>query len=241
MPANGTIPRICESCGAGLTRRGRKKYCGWACYTARPLPKLPLLNCARCAKLFSRRLSYVAFLNFCSDRCRSRSPLRPRSTVAIDASNGVAYIPLLAKDGSVRCEVIIDAADAVWAGQWRWHLSAGSYAARRLGRTNIYLHRELLGLVSGDGFEGDHINRNKLDNRRVNLRRVPKGTNAQNVPGRRMTSRYRGVCWASNVHAWVAYVCPQGKRKHLGVFKREEDAAEVARLARAELMPYSVD
>lgn len=69
---------------------------------------------------------------------------------------GVAHIPLSARDGSIRAYAIVDATDAHWINQWRWHLDKG-YARRNEWRDGkciaILLHRELLGLRSGDGLE----------------------------------------------------------------------------------------
>ncbi len=92
----------------------------------------------------------------------------------IDAAGDVR-MPLRARDGTIRAYAIVDARD-VGLAIHRWHLSNDEYAHRRTSRTDgkrvvLALHREVLGLVPGDGLEGDHINlRNRLDCRRSNLR-----------------------------------------------------------------------
>jgi AP2 domain len=158
---------------------------------------------------------------------------------------GAVRIPLRARDGSVRAYTIVDAADADWVNQWQWGLETG-YAGRgetRDGRKQTFrLHRELLGLVRGDGVEGDHRNLNKLDNRRKNLRVVSKHQNRQNKPSNRgSSSQYRGVTWNKTLKKWQAYVSPGGKYRHLGLFHSEEDAAQAARKGRAQYLPYSED
>jgi len=153
-------------------------------------------------------------------------------------------IPLRARDGSIRAYALVDAADADWVNQWRWCLTAG-YASRGMrvnGRSRVvYLHRELLALTPGDAFDGDHINRNKMDNRRNNLRALPKGKNLQNVSSQEgSTSRHRGVYWNKKAGKWTAQIGINGRSTYLGLFLREDDAAEAARAAQRRVFPFSV-
>ena len=160
--------------------------------------------------------------------------------------NAITRIPLRARDRkTVRAYVIIDAADAAWVNQWRWCL-IGQYAGRRAtidGRSRYFLlHRELLGLTFGDSMEGDHIDRDKLNCRRSNLRSVTKRGNRQNVASRKgASSQYRGVSWDKAAGKWVAGIGIDGKRKYLGYFDDEDEAAEVARAARARFLPFALD
>ena len=159
-----------------------------------------------------------------------------------------ARIPLRARDGSIRAYAIVDAADAAWANQWRWCLDSDGYAIRteyagpgqsvRLFR----LHRELLGLRTGDGIEGDHINRDRIDCRRANLRIATRLQNAQNKSKRgETTSRHKGVYWFARRGTWHARISVQGKRIHLGFFSDEEEAGRVAQAARLRWYSYAVD
>ena len=160
--------------------------------------------------------------------------------------DGAVRIPLRASDGTVRAYAIVDAADAAWVNQWRWSLGKG-YAARSQShdgrRVRVYLHRELLGLPRvTDGRQGDHIDRDKLNCRRVNLRVATHAQNLQNKASYRgSTSRYRGVCWVTSNRRWRATVRVAGKLHRLGEYLREEDAAAAARAARLRLMPYTVE
>jgi hypothetical protein len=161
----------------------------------------------------------------------------------------IVLVPLRAHDGSIRAFAIVDEADAEFVNRWRWHLNKG-YAQRlevtwpsgkRCSQT-IRLHRVLLGLVKGDGVEGDHINRNTLDDRRANLRALPKGVNSQNKPSYAgSSSQYRGVSWRKRRHKWSAGLETNGKSIHLGNFDTELEAAEAARAGRARLLPFAVD
>lgn len=159
-------------------------------------------------------------------------------------------IPLRARDGAVRGYALVDAVDAEWVNQHRWHMTRKGYAQRCVwvnGQVRGFsLHREVLGLTREDPVDVDHINRDRLDCRRENLRALPKGANAQNTGGwRNASSQYRGVSWDRASGKWVAKIRvgsrAEGKHRTLGRFNSELEAAEVARAARARLMPYSVE
>jgi hypothetical protein len=62
----------------------------------------------------------------------------------------------------------------------------------------------------------------KLDNRKENLQFANKSKNAMNKP-------CRGIRKLHN--KWQAYITMDGKQKHLGMFKTEEEALRARRLA----------
>lgn len=191
------------------------------------------LTCATCTGTFFRFPSQAG--KFCSAACRRSIPT---GTVRAD---GVVEIPLYGHHARLRGILLIDEADQAWVTQWRWSFVSG-YAQRKDGRTLIRLHRALMGCTPDDGVEVDHINRNRLDNRRANLRIVSHHGNQQNLPSQRgSTSQYRGVSWFPRTRKWAAAVTVNGKHHHLGYFLNEADAAEAARTARARLMPHAVD
>jgi hypothetical protein len=202
-----------------------------------PVPRV----CQACGRDFIGRVDRPTNI-YCSIQCTG---IAHRSPSAIQVDGDVERIPLCARNGSIRAYAIIDATDAEWAGQWRWHLSNG-YAVRCQwmgGKMREFrLHRELLALTHGDGTDGDHINRVRLDNRRQNLRPLPKGGNGQNQPSERgSSSQYRGVSWDKRLHKWKSYVRVEGKLLHLGFFDSEQEAAALAKATRLRLLPFAVD
>jgi hypothetical protein len=81
----------------------------------------------------------------------------------------------------------------------------------------------------------DHINRNRSDNRIVNLRLASAELNAQNASVRSdNTSGVQGVSWHKASNKWVVQISRQGKPTHVGLFDSIKDA--VAARAQAELV-----
>jgi hypothetical protein len=120
---------------------------------------------------------------------------------------------------------IVDDEDYEWLNQWKWDCNAQGYARRGAGgrknRIYIRMHRLIIGAKEGEIV--DHINSNKLDNRRENLRIVDAQQNAWNSSAHRdSTSRYKGVCYDKR-GKWAARISSQ----NLGRFQTEEEAAKV--------------
>lgn len=199
-------------------------------------------ECETCAAPFNARADHVKIGGgrFCSVPCIRRAPLPTGEAL----SDGAVRIPLRSADGATVAHTIVDAVDADWVNRWRWQLNGG-YAARTTSeggpKRQLRLHRLLLGLTEGDGREGDHIDRDRLNNRRSNLRVLLVGRNSQNQPGRPGTSVHRGVSWRARARCWVAYVVVRGKQHYLGQFNSEEEAAAAARAGRAQLMTAATD
>lgn len=153
----------------------------------------------------------------------------------------VVRIPLHARDGSLRAYAVVDDCDRATA-ELGWCLDAWGYVVRRGedGRI-VRLHRLLLGLAPGDAREGDHENRDRLDNRRENLRIVTRAQQMHNVSPRPRSSTYRGVSFCRQTGRWRATAQVGGRWKHLGRFDSEEDAAAAARAFREREMSHAVD
>lgn len=156
-------------------------------------------------------------------------------------------IPLRARDGSVRAYALVDDGDYDALDERRWCLSSpGGYAQRGTsenGRSySIFMHRQILGLGRGrdDPRLTDHINGNRLDNRRCNLRVVTSAENAQNKRlNANNSSGYKGVYWNRECQKWQAYGKVNGRIKYLGLFNDLEAAAKVAHNYRARHLPFS--
>lgn len=112
-------------------------------------------------------------------------------------------------------------------------VSIDTYAYVILDKKRIRLHNWFC--PSKSGYFTDHINRDKLDNRRSNLRSVTISNSninkTNNVP---KTSRFRGVSrYLCSTHGgkyqywyWRASINKDYKQTTIGVFKTEVEAAE---------------
>jgi hypothetical protein len=91
------------------------------------------------------------------------------------------------------------------------------------------MHRTICGLERGDGRYVDHLNHDKLDNRRANLRVVSNAENVRNrAPRVYGSSRFRGVSFCKRTGRWVAQVTIGGHNHFLGRHVTEEQAAQAA-------------
>ncbi len=128
----------------------------------------------------------------------------------------------------------IDETDHKLISQFKWCLSAKRYALTYNSKTKKLLLMHRLIMQTPKGLETDHINGNKLDNRRNNLRIVTRSQNALNVPNKKVkgrTSKYKNVSWTKRDKKWLVHVqAKQYKAIFIGYFEKERHAALAADL-----------
>lgn len=120
-------------------------------------------------------------------------------------------------------EILVDEEIYVWAKNMSWNISPRGYARTWIRkdkekRKYVTLHRLIMNAKKGELV--DHINRNKLDNRKENLRFASFKLNSLNRIGKG-ESKYKGVC--KHKSGWQVYV----GGKYIGLFKDEIIAAKV--------------
>lgn len=121
----------------------------------------------------------------------------------------------------------VDDADYEWLSQWKWHATSTGYAARCAlingKHRTLYMHQVIL--QTPIGFASDHIDKNRLNNQRSNLRICSQRQNTFNRPKRKgARSQYKGVYLVEG--RWKASAQADGKRINLGFFATEIDAAK---------------
>lgn len=127
--------------------------------------------------------------------------------------------------------VIVDDSDHELLSKYKWHFTKGGYAIRSEGprkkRIQIYMHRQIMDAKKGEYV--DHINLDKLDCRRENMRICTNQQNAFNQKKRRAncSSKYKGVTWWPRDSKWKAGIMVNYKHKNLGYYENERDAALV--------------
>lgn len=134
-------------------------------------------------------------------------------------------MPLIKLSKNKSC--IVDPEDFEILNKFPWHLTASGYA-HRWGRKNeektIYIHRILLNCPKN--MFVDHINRNTLDNRKINLRIVTQRQNVVNTSKRLFTtSIYKGVYWNKQAKKWRSQIQKNKNTALIGYFDNERHAA----------------
>lgn len=120
----------------------------------------------------------------------------------------------------------VDDVDFERLSRFKWFFANG-YAVRRGTnegkRTMVWMHRIIA--ATPDGMVTDHINGDKLDNRRTNLRACTHAQNKWNQ-GRNSnnTSGFRGVYFDKSSKKWVAELKQHQKHVFLGRFVEKKDA-----------------
>jgi len=125
---------------------------------------------------------------------------------------------------------IVDDEDYEYLNQWKWYLlkSHTNYYAIRTQRPEnklLQLHRIVMKAKKGEII--DHINGNKLDNRKSNLRICTQAQNNQNRKISKLNkSGYNGVSWSIRNKKWVAQIACENKKIHIGYYIDPIDAAK---------------
>jgi hypothetical protein len=121
---------------------------------------------------------------------------------------------------------IVDDDDYHWLSTWTWICSHSGYAMRTFAengkRRYVHMHRVIMDAQRGQLV--DHIDGNRLNNARSNLRIVTRNQNNWN---RRPNTgcMYKGVY--SHARGWHARIRYMNKRIHLGYFDDPRLAASL--------------
>lgn len=125
--------------------------------------------------------------------------------------------------------VLVDAEDFDRVARHRWYRHNTGYiqASVKPGagqrHASLLLHRFVMFGFPATGPMLDHINRDKLDCRKANLRVCDFTQNQGNMrrDPERKTSQYHGVCWDKQGKRWRAKCAGRG----VGTFQIEHEAA----------------
>jgi len=125
-------------------------------------------------------------------------------------------------------ETIVDAEDYEELNKHKWYCCSRGYARRHIYKNqkggSLFMHRIVN--QTPEGLQTDHIDRDKLNNRKSNLRTVTHQQNAMNQTSyKNSTSIYKGVWWDKQRNGWQAQIGHNGKHTCLGIFSNECDAA----------------
>lgn len=177
-------------------------------------------KCEVCGRLHRKKLKadgkvvcnkhYKQFKKYGYFRDTSCRTQRDKNNITIIGD--IAYIDLYDKQYNVIAQAIIDAEDVDKVKFIKWRKNCNGYVINH-SHSNEYIHRRV---INHDGFV-DHINGNRLDNRKCNLRPCTKSQNQMNV-------NYQGVYQYKDNLRWLAKIKLNQKQTHLGIFDYKEEA-----------------
>lgn len=127
-------------------------------------------------------------------------------------------------------QIIVDPENSHLLTQHKWRIYSRGYVTAYINGSTVCLHHLVAGFPPS-GKETDHINRNKLDNRKVNLRHI---THQENLLNRDFENKsgYRGVYFDKTnrrSRPYKAMVRRNGKSVNLGYYASPVEASEVVK------------
>jgi hypothetical protein len=124
-------------------------------------------------------------------------------------------------------EIIIDDEDYPKVKKYSWRVEKDGYAIARtkdFGTTRITIHNIILKKKNPKNHI-DHINRDKLDNRKKNLRECTHSQNKMNRPMQsNSTSKIKGVFWVEERKRWLARLFIRPNLRMQKRFKNKKEA-----------------
>ncbi|MGP0689771.1 HNH endonuclease [Priestia aryabhattai] len=155
----------------------------------------------------------------------------------INVFEGYAEIVLRDRVGNITESTIIDLENIDNLSMYKWSLHKSGYAHAKIDGRHVLMHRFIMGVHNDDRFDVDHEDRNKLNNRKSNLRTATRQQNTINKDKRvDNTTGIIGVYYRKDSGKWMAKVSIDKKSVSLGTFIKFEDAV-IARL-KGELKYY---
>lgn len=134
-------------------------------------------------------------------------------------------IPLFRRDAIV-AYAEVDDEDFGTLSQFTWRLHSKGYATRSESRDGkeyrLMMHREVL---DAGALQVDHIDKDKLNNTKKNLRVATNSQNQHNADAKTGSiTGVRGVTWEAERNKYRARVMLDGKIIHLGRFDTLDEA-----------------
>ena len=178
-----------------------------------------------CNKHYSQYQKYRKFLD--------NNPRTTNDLNEIIIDGDIARIQLYNKKQEVIGEALIDKEDISRVSKYKWRLKTGGTSRSQCGGiltgngkgdyTNS-LHRHIMNCPNN--MYVDHINGNRFDNRKANLRICSNQENNFNTTKRIInTSGYKGVWYDKVRDKWVSEIKINGKKIFIGRWLDIEDAA----------------
>jgi hypothetical protein len=123
--------------------------------------------------------------------------------------------------------VMVDDDDFDYLNQFYWQVDKYDTVRTHKNSTGYYLIHRMI-MKAPKGVEIDHIDGNRLNNQKSNLRFATSSQNKINRGARKDNqSGFKGVSWHKQRKKWAARIMIDKKYQHLGLFDTKIEAAKV--------------
>ena len=131
------------------------------------------------------------------------------------------------KNSPIKGYATVDDADFEKLNKYNWSYLSSGYAFRYLPKDGkpkcILMHRQIMNPVKG--LCVDHVDGNRLNNQRENLRTCTHSQNLMNQKlNKKSTSGIPGIHFLKREQKWLAHIKIKGKQIRLGLFKEKQTA-----------------
>lgn len=160
----------------------------------------------------------------------------------INNEENYAEIILYDKNLNEKARAIIDIEDLERCKPYKWTLRNDGYVSTKKNYKGIKLHRFIAN--TPEGMHTDHINRNRLDNRKDNLRICSQQENNKNKGLYSVNKTgHRGieVREMTTKTVYLSVIRFEGKSHHLGSFDNIDDAIKAREQAELKFYGYLLD
>ena len=143
--------------------------------------------------------------------------------------NNCAEIILRSRKQEEIGRAIIDLKDIDLIKKYKWGCGDTKYARTTIDGKIVFLHNLLIG--KNKKYEVDHIDRDRLNNKRNNLRHISRSMNGYNR--KETPCKYSGVVGVRKTKQdrWCSRIKKNGKDVYLGTYAKKEVAIKVRKLA----------
>jgi hypothetical protein len=134
-----------------------------------------------------------------------------------------SFVKIPVKEGDNILYAIVDKGDIDKVLKYSWYFD-GRYAMTSINRVTCRLHAYVMNKLDDKDLVIDHIDGDKLNNMKSNLRYATFSQNVQNKKSKGAASGYRGVVKMNN--KWLSRITYKNIMYNLGVFDEKELAAK---------------
>lgn len=116
--------------------------------------------------------------------------------------------------GNEIAQAKIDNDDVDKVKKYKWHIDANGYILTTISNSEkIKLHNYIMNMENKKGYSivVDHINNNKLDNRKCNLRVCTVAENARNTKMKNNKLGIRNIFWSKKDNCYICKIKKDGK------------------------------